>query len=215
MDARNMYRREINILTRIVHLVGLISKIIHGCTVNKTYKKKCYKSLRTIKSTTTAGNFSIQQCIFRNFIKKETIFCVFHVQRNKHVCSECKLTDILDLWTRRSLLFQHASYLMWGLQSDESHKQILLSLNVWFPPLNKSEMISSCLQYWCMHHWVTAAGVKWVTIQSSISSLPEKRKTCLLRMAIITSAPSSWSLTCEGTFAGYAWLQASQQIILN
>jgi len=31
-----MYRREINILSRIVHLVGFICKIVQGCTVNKS-----------------------------------------------------------------------------------------------------------------------------------------------------------------------------------
>ena len=31
MVARNRYRREINILSRIVHLVGLICKIVQGC----------------------------------------------------------------------------------------------------------------------------------------------------------------------------------------
>ena len=36
MDAQNMQRRDINILSRIVHLVGLIYKIIQGFTVNKT-----------------------------------------------------------------------------------------------------------------------------------------------------------------------------------
>jgi len=36
MFARNMYRREINTLSRIVHLVGFICKIVQGCTVNKT-----------------------------------------------------------------------------------------------------------------------------------------------------------------------------------
>jgi len=30
MDARNLYRREINILSRFEHLVGLICKIVHG-----------------------------------------------------------------------------------------------------------------------------------------------------------------------------------------
>ena len=35
MDARNTQRREINMLSRIVHLVGLICNIIQGCTVNK------------------------------------------------------------------------------------------------------------------------------------------------------------------------------------
>jgi len=35
MDARNMYRREINILSRIVHLVGLIYKIMQGCRSTK------------------------------------------------------------------------------------------------------------------------------------------------------------------------------------
>jgi len=34
---------------------------------------RCYKSLRTVKSTTTVGNFSIQNCFFHNFVKKETI----------------------------------------------------------------------------------------------------------------------------------------------
>jgi len=37
MDARNMYKREkINILIRIVNLVGCIYESIPGCTVNKT-----------------------------------------------------------------------------------------------------------------------------------------------------------------------------------
>jgi hypothetical protein len=35
--ARNIYRKEINILRKIVHQVGFIYKIIQGCTVNKTY----------------------------------------------------------------------------------------------------------------------------------------------------------------------------------
>jgi len=34
--ARNMYRKEINVLRKIVHQVGFIYKIIQGCTVNKT-----------------------------------------------------------------------------------------------------------------------------------------------------------------------------------
>ena len=38
--ARNMWRKEINILRKIVHLVGFIYNIIQGCTVNKTLKKK-------------------------------------------------------------------------------------------------------------------------------------------------------------------------------
>jgi len=33
--ARNMYRKEINTLRKIVHQVGIIYKIIEGCTVNK------------------------------------------------------------------------------------------------------------------------------------------------------------------------------------
>jgi len=34
--ARNMYRKEVNILRRIVHQVGFIYKIIQRCTINKT-----------------------------------------------------------------------------------------------------------------------------------------------------------------------------------
>jgi len=34
--ARNMYRKEINILRKILHQFGFIYKIIQGCTVNKT-----------------------------------------------------------------------------------------------------------------------------------------------------------------------------------
>jgi len=33
---RNMRRKEINILRKIVHQVGFIYKIIQGCAVNKT-----------------------------------------------------------------------------------------------------------------------------------------------------------------------------------
>ena len=36
--ARNMYRKEINMIRKIVHQVGLIYKIIQGCAVNKTLK---------------------------------------------------------------------------------------------------------------------------------------------------------------------------------
>jgi len=35
--AQHMYRKEINILRKIVHQVGFIYKIIQGCTVNKPY----------------------------------------------------------------------------------------------------------------------------------------------------------------------------------
>ena len=38
--ARNMYRKEINVLKKIVHQVGFIYKIIQGCTVNKIIKNK-------------------------------------------------------------------------------------------------------------------------------------------------------------------------------
>ena len=34
--ARNMYRKEINILKKIMHQVGFIYKIMQGGTVNKT-----------------------------------------------------------------------------------------------------------------------------------------------------------------------------------
>jgi len=34
--ARNTYRKQINILRKIMHQVGFIYKIIQGCTVNKT-----------------------------------------------------------------------------------------------------------------------------------------------------------------------------------
>jgi len=34
--ARNMYRKEINILRKIVHQVGFICKIMQGFTANKT-----------------------------------------------------------------------------------------------------------------------------------------------------------------------------------
>jgi len=34
--ARNMQRKEINILRKIVHQAALIYKIIQGCAVNKT-----------------------------------------------------------------------------------------------------------------------------------------------------------------------------------
>jgi len=34
--ARNMYRKEINIISKIVHHAGFNYKIIQGCTVNKT-----------------------------------------------------------------------------------------------------------------------------------------------------------------------------------
>jgi hypothetical protein len=34
--ARNMYRKEINTLRKIVHQVGFNYKIIQRCTVNKT-----------------------------------------------------------------------------------------------------------------------------------------------------------------------------------
>ena len=37
--ARNMYRKEINIIRKIVHQVGFIYKIIQRCKVNKTLKK--------------------------------------------------------------------------------------------------------------------------------------------------------------------------------
>jgi hypothetical protein len=35
--AQNLWRKEINILRKIVHQVGFIYKVIQGCTVNKTY----------------------------------------------------------------------------------------------------------------------------------------------------------------------------------
>jgi len=34
--ARNTWRKEMNILRKIVHQVGFIYRIILGCTVNKT-----------------------------------------------------------------------------------------------------------------------------------------------------------------------------------
>ena len=34
--SRNMYRKEINILRKIMHQVGFIYKIMQGCKVNKT-----------------------------------------------------------------------------------------------------------------------------------------------------------------------------------
>jgi hypothetical protein len=34
--ARNMYRKEISILTKSVHQAGFIYNIIQGCTVSKT-----------------------------------------------------------------------------------------------------------------------------------------------------------------------------------
>jgi len=34
--ARNMQRKEMNIVRKIVHQIGFIYKIIQGCTVNKT-----------------------------------------------------------------------------------------------------------------------------------------------------------------------------------
>ena len=34
--ARNMYRKEINVLRKFVHQVGFIYKIIQGCTVSRT-----------------------------------------------------------------------------------------------------------------------------------------------------------------------------------
>jgi len=34
--AQNVYRKEINILRKIVHQVSFIYKIIQGCTVNRT-----------------------------------------------------------------------------------------------------------------------------------------------------------------------------------
>jgi len=37
--ARDMYRKEMNILRKIVQQVGFICKIIQGCTVNKTQKR--------------------------------------------------------------------------------------------------------------------------------------------------------------------------------
>jgi len=47
--ARNMYRKEINILRKILHQVGFIYKIIQGCTVNKTQKPVhcCYGNATT------------------------------------------------------------------------------------------------------------------------------------------------------------------------
>jgi hypothetical protein len=43
--ARNMYRKEINILSKIVHQVGFIYKIIQGCTVNKT--QNCFQRVES------------------------------------------------------------------------------------------------------------------------------------------------------------------------
>jgi len=37
-DDGHIYRKEINILRKIVHQFGFIYKIIQGCTVNKTHK---------------------------------------------------------------------------------------------------------------------------------------------------------------------------------
>jgi hypothetical protein len=34
--ARNMYRKEVNVVRKIVHQDGFIYKIVQGCTVNKT-----------------------------------------------------------------------------------------------------------------------------------------------------------------------------------
>ena len=34
--ARNMYRKEINILRKLVHQVGFIYEIVQGCAVNRT-----------------------------------------------------------------------------------------------------------------------------------------------------------------------------------
>ena len=38
--ARNMYRKEINVLRKIVHQVGFIYKIIQACSVNKILKNE-------------------------------------------------------------------------------------------------------------------------------------------------------------------------------
>jgi hypothetical protein len=38
--ARNMLRKEINILRKIVHQVGFIYKIIQGCTIKRTYNSR-------------------------------------------------------------------------------------------------------------------------------------------------------------------------------
>jgi len=47
--ARNMYRKEINILRNIVHQVGFIYKIIQGCTVNKTSNSELFHWLNCFK----------------------------------------------------------------------------------------------------------------------------------------------------------------------
>jgi len=46
MVARNVYRKEIDTLRKIVHQVGFIYKIIQGCrsTKHKKYEKICYNN---------------------------------------------------------------------------------------------------------------------------------------------------------------------------
>ena len=50
--ARNLQRKETNILREIVHDVGFIYKIIQGCTVDKTLKKT-YKPSNTFQEIIT------------------------------------------------------------------------------------------------------------------------------------------------------------------
>jgi len=51
-----MYRKEINILRKIVHQVGFIYKFIQGCTVNKTQKTRNCVCPRAILDTLQMRN---------------------------------------------------------------------------------------------------------------------------------------------------------------
>jgi len=62
--ARNMQRKEINILRKIVHQVGFIYKIIQGCTVNKTYNS-VYNTL-LYEGVTVIRNFFLHNFLVRD-----------------------------------------------------------------------------------------------------------------------------------------------------
>ena len=68
--ARNTYRKERNILSKIVHQVGLIYKIIRGCTVNIAKFENLRLAIRSIPNNITYEIINIH--VGTKAVNKET-----------------------------------------------------------------------------------------------------------------------------------------------
>jgi hypothetical protein len=105
--ARNMYKKEINILRKIVHQFGFIYKIIQGCRSTERKRKNYLHTHDWVSKTPRFYSHIFQSC---STIMKDFTFLqlVFYLQQGKEIPFQALRVVVKDFFTR--CRYKHNKY---------------------------------------------------------------------------------------------------------